>query len=51
MKHILIAVYILFSINLFGQNNKAENVIEMNSKFTIELQTKDYIKIYIQNNI
>ena len=44
MKNILIAVYILFSINLFGQNNKVENVIEMNSKFTIELQTKDSLE-------
>jgi hypothetical protein len=44
MKNILIAVFILFSINLFGQKNKVENVIEMNTRFTLELQTEDSLE-------
>lgn len=44
MKNILIAVFILFSINLFGQKNKVENVIDMNTKFIIELQTEDSLE-------
>ncbi|OEY71482.1 hypothetical protein [Salegentibacter salarius] len=41
MRNIVIVVFILFSINVFGQKNRADNVIEMNSKFTLELQTED----------
>lgn len=44
MKDILIALFILFSIHSFGQKSKADNVIEMNTKFTLELQTEDSLK-------
>lgn len=41
MRNILTTLFILFSIHLFGQKNKADNVIEMNTKFILELQTED----------
>lgn len=41
MKNILLVISILLSISLFGQNNKIDNVIELNTKFTLELQTED----------
>jgi hypothetical protein len=41
MRNLLTIVFILLSIHLFGQKNKADNVIEMNTKFTLELQTED----------
>ncbi|MFC5626942.1 hypothetical protein [Algoriphagus winogradskyi] len=41
MRNILTIVFILLSIHLFGQKDKADNVIEMNTKFTLELQTED----------
>lgn len=41
MRNILTTLFILFSIHLFGQKNKADNVIEMNTKFILELQTDD----------
>lgn len=44
MRNILITLFILFSIRLFGQKNEADNVIEMNTKFTLELQTEDSLK-------
>jgi len=37
----LTIVFILLSIHLFGQKDKADNVIEMNTKFTLELKTED----------
>jgi len=41
MRIILIILLIMLSVHLFGQKKKADNVIEMNTKFTLELQTKD----------
>lgn len=41
MRNIFTILFILLSIHLFGQKNKADNIIEMNTKFTLELQTKD----------
>jgi len=41
MRKILIILFILFSIHSFGQRSKSDNVIEMNTKFTLELQTED----------
>jgi len=41
MRNILTILFILLSIHVFGQRNKADNVIEMNTRFTIELQTED----------
>lgn len=41
MRNILTTLFILFSIHLFGQKNKADNVIEMNTKFILELQKVD----------
>lgn len=41
MRNIFTILFILLSIHLFGQKNNADNVIEMNTKFTLELQTED----------
>lgn len=41
MRKILTTLFILFSIHLSGQKNKSDNVIEMNTKFILELQTED----------
>ena len=41
MRNILTILFILLSIHVFGQKNKADNVIEMNTRFTLELQTED----------
>lgn len=41
MRKILTTLFILFSIHLSGQKNKADNVIGMNTKFILELQTED----------
>lgn len=41
MRNILTIVFVLLSIHLFGQKDKDDNVIVMNTKFTLELQTED----------
>lgn len=41
LRNILTILFILLSIHLFGQRNNAEDIIEMNTKFTLELQTED----------
>jgi len=41
MRNILTAIFILFSIQSYGQKTKFDNVIEMNTKFTLELQSVD----------
>jgi hypothetical protein len=41
MRNILTIIFILLSIHLFGQKNKADKIIEINTKFTLELQTED----------
>jgi len=41
MSKILTILFILLSIHLYGQKNNADDVIEMNTKFTLELQTED----------
>jgi hypothetical protein len=41
MRNKLTILFILLSIHVFGQKNEADNVIEMNTRFTLELQTED----------
>ncbi|HKK60241.1 MAG TPA: hypothetical protein VJ937_12230 [Salinivirga sp.] len=41
MRNIFTILFILLSIHLFGQKNNADNVIEMNTRFALELQTED----------
>lgn len=41
MRNILIVTLILYSIQSYGQKTKVDNVIEMNTKFTLELQSGD----------
>ena len=44
MRNILTILFILISIHVFGQKNKADYVIEMNTRFTLELQTQLSVK-------
>ncbi|HNL85198.1 MAG TPA: hypothetical protein PKO18_08165 [Chitinophagales bacterium] len=41
MRNILTILFILLSIHVIGQRNKADNLIELNTRFTLELQTED----------
>jgi hypothetical protein len=43
MRNILLILFILLSIHSFGQKNNTVNVIEMNTKYTLELQTEDSV--------
>lgn len=41
MRNIFTILFILLSIHLFGQKNKTNNLVEMNTKFTLELKSED----------